>query len=155
MADLDFEQLISQLGGGNPAAAQRSIQDARGDNPGFPVDPRLQGMDPSQLAQLDRYAQGAQMAQQYGQIPAALSGAVMGGGYEAMKGLSQVSPWIGTLLSAFGSKGAPTQVGGNTSPASWDNIKALLEGTGYGGEKPAQVAESGGLRNILKSAIMG
>jgi hypothetical protein len=96
--------------------------------------PGIENFDPSQLAQMDRFAWGQQ---------AGLGGLPLVTGYEGVKGLAQM-PGMGSLMRGAGRIGdfigipnASSYVNfdQNTSPASGNNIAAYLRGalSGMGG----------------------
>lgn len=129
--DLD---LLRSISGSNPNAAMTMVDIARKATPGNPH-PALTGKSPEELAILDRLAWGQQMKDNYGRIPALLSGAIYGGGYEAAKGLQQANfPGANKLMQfvgdLFGNETNAQQMEQDetTSPASLRNIGALLYG---------------------------
>jgi len=136
MSDLATRlRLLKALGTGPQQMDQVDI--ARGVTPGTP-NPMFQGMHPNDLALFDRLAWGQQMQHLYGKVPAALSGALMGGGYEAVKGVNKYGPAGDRLLTSFLLHAAGQGVGGDapafmkrdktTSDPSLMNALAILYG---------------------------
>ena len=123
---------------GSPGQAMTQVDMARGAVPGRTA-PLFQGLDPSELAIYDRLAWGSQMKDQYGSIPALLSTMLMGGGYEATKGLQQagipgVSRAAGGLMDFVGSglggsNAQHMETDETTSPASLQNLLAMIYGS--------------------------
>ncbi len=117
---LPWAKLVALLGG--PAAATTTIVGAR---EGTGTVPELEGLDKPELAQADRFAQGALARQTTGKgvaylgLPAAVA-------YEGAKAVEQ-SPFANfatrTLLDLAGGP-----INEKTSPASWANISAYAQG---------------------------
>ena len=119
--------LLQQVGG-TPDQQLAQVDMLRGARSGTP-DPRLQALQtPADRALADRYAWGANIAQQKPIVgPLALIPPM------AYEGVKAVAPGV---LGAIGSvlpQGQEMQVNQATSPASMDNIRALI--AGYFGRK--------------------
>jgi hypothetical protein len=112
--------------GSNPTARMNQVDVARGANIG-PTDKSLQGLNPEELAQMDRYAWGQQ---------GGLGGLPLAAGYEGVKALQQ-SGFGSGLLGALGSAGEAIGIpkakefltaDSTTSPASLDNVWQFYKG---------------------------
>lgn len=82
----------------------------------------LDGMQPADLAQLDRYAWGRQ---------AGIGGLPVAAGYEGLKALSQSGlNVLGPVAKGLGFEDTGDQFKQDktSSPASWDNVKAYAQG---------------------------
>lgn len=116
-----YAQLLDQIGTPMGAMLQSDIN--RGVLPGA-KSPWSEGMSPTNMAELDRYAWGAQ---------AGLGGLPVAAGYEALKGASRI-PGLDQILPAvasamgFEDTGAQFQQDETSSPASFGNLAAYIKG---------------------------
>ena len=118
-----LEQLMQQISGGNPAQFMAQIDMLRGAREGKP-DPLLQVLKtPAERAQADRYAWGADIkAQNPIAGPLSLIPPI------AYEGVKAVAPGIMGLLGKVLPQGEQMAVSSETSPASLQNVMALLAG---------------------------
>lgn len=132
-----FNGMLSDLKRYGSGPQQMTAVDmARGAVAGQPAvaDPLFAGASPQDMALYDRLAWGQQMKDQYGRIPALLSGMVMGGAYEGSKALREAVPGITPALGAIGQVfGAPPgqdwmSKGTTGSNPSLQNVLALMYG---------------------------
>lgn len=116
----ELRELVAALGG--PAAASATVVGQREGKGGVEA---LAGKGQQELALLDRYSHGALARDQMGRA-LALLGVPAAAAYEGVKAVEQ-SPfrnWMSrTLLDLSGGS-----VNETTSPASFDNVTAYLEG---------------------------
>jgi hypothetical protein len=115
--------LMDEVSGGNPQQFQAQVDMHRGAREGQ-ADPRLGVLStPADKALADRYAWGADIASQSPYAgPLALIPPM------AYEGVKAVAPG---LLGAIGKvlpQGEEMQPDASTSPASWDNLAALIAG---------------------------
>lgn len=122
---LDFPSIMDQLGS-YPTQRMNQSDINRGANIG-PKTPGFEIYDPSQLAQIDRYAWGQQ---------AGLGGLPVVAGYEGIKAASQM-PGMQSLMGLLGRTGDAIGIpkaseflrfDETTSPASGRNVSAYLKG---------------------------
>jgi hypothetical protein len=117
------QKLMRDVSGGNPGQFMAQVDMLRGAREGSP-DPRLQTLQtPTEQALADRYAWGADIAAQK-----PLAGALALLPAMAYEGVKAAAPgslgWLGRALP----QGQEMAVNSRTSPASMENIKALIAG---------------------------
>ena len=126
------KDLLSSLG--DPNQAFSKVMDARGENPGASVDPRLAGLSPDKLAILDRVGSARQARESQGLPLAFLGGALGIAPYEGLKWIGQNVPGGKNLFQAAGRLTGDAKADDNydldetTSPASLKNIAAYFSG---------------------------
>lgn len=132
--------LIQRLGGLEKADSDIITERVK---PGH--QPALAGLSKEELAQADRFSQGAVTRREDGPITAALT-VPFAGAYEGTKGLAQSDALLGPtgipglaklLLEAFGPE---FEVDDTTSPASLDNVLAYAKGAFTGEDELAPPA---------------
>jgi len=127
-----LDEMVNSFGS-NPNARMLQSDINRNVLPGSKT-PGIEQYDPSQLAQMDRYAWGQQ---------GGLGGLPVVAGYEGIKGLAQL-PGMSSLMQGAGRLGDFIGIPNasqyvnfdeNTSPASGNNVAAYLRGalSGMGG----------------------
>lgn len=139
MADLDrLQELLSSLGG--TATSRMARVDALRDPAALGGDPALAEAELSieEQALLDRLAHGEQIREEMGTLPALAHGALGIAPYEALKaagqagvpGIEQLFGLVGKGFDAAGGRGSDAMktTEGNTSPASFENVKAFFRG---------------------------
>lgn len=122
---LDFPSIMNSLGT-YPSMRMNQSDINRNVLPGTKT-PGMEQYDPSQLAQIDRYAWGQQ---------AGLGGLPLVAGYEGIKAASQM-PGMQSLMGMLGSAGDAIGIpkaseylkfDENTSPASGRNVSSYIQG---------------------------
>lgn len=119
---LDLKSMVQGMGS-NPTARMLQMDINRGVLPGAKT-PGVEGLDPTQLALLDRYAWGQQ---------GGLGGVPVAAGYEALKAVSQL-PGMSRVLpgvaSALGFENTSNQFENDdtSSPASLQNVLTYIKG---------------------------
>lgn len=124
---MDLAALVRALGGAKKADSDAVVERAKPGSVGA-----LAGLPPEQLAQLDRFTQGATTRREDGGLTAALT-VPFAAGYEGVKGLAQAESLGSTglpggaraLLEALGPEFGIDE---STSPASLENVLAYLRG---------------------------
>jgi hypothetical protein len=129
-----MNDLMSRVAGGDPSRMQTEVDILRGAREGRPNPELAKALPtPVEQAQADRYAWGADIARQTGANPSANPILKMAGmaalappvAYEGVKAAApSILPYIGKFLP----QGEEMQVNNRTSPASMDNIRALIAG---------------------------
>lgn len=123
-----LDELLAMAGGAGGLGSQVGI--ARGETPGQLTLP-LEGLSNEELAELDRFAQGAVFAQSFPEwlrpfiSPIGAAGAVAN---EASKAIPGAQNFIADILGE-----EQFRTGEATSDPSLDNIFSFLEGQRYGG----------------------
>lgn len=106
--------------------------------------PELAGMNPESLGIMDRMAWGQDMNENFGPALAVPSAALMGGGYEAVKGaaqsgipgLSHIGNGILGLAGQALPLGGEMKINEKTSPANIMNPLAMVYGAAKGRSRP-------------------
>jgi hypothetical protein len=127
----DVAQLIQSAGGVGQLGSQVGI--ARGETPGALDVQALAGMSPAQLAELDRFVQGAVFSQTN---PLGFAGLPVGAGIALLNEGSKAVPGVQDAIAQF--LGEPQfETDPSSSPASLGNVIAFIKGalSGVGGER--------------------